>query len=156
MSPTKHIKTAKVEAFIGLSAKAPDLIVDDMFYTSTTSKTELEFPATTYDLHVVVKNVGGATTTGKIVVKAWQIDENSSPINFKPILPYAIVFSKLNPGQTQEVVWKNVESTASYYLAVVNLPTLPHFPLGEVKEGPVPSAVKNNARGIPGPKSFKS
>jgi len=153
MSPTKSIKRAKVQAFIGLSAKAADLVVDDMFYT-TTSTSDREF--TTCNLHVVVKNVGGATTTGKIVVKAWQIDKNSSPINFKPILPYAIVFSKLDPANTQEVVWKSVDATASYYLAVVNLPTLPHFPLGEVKEGPVPSAVKNNARGIPGPKSFKS
>lgn len=126
-----------------------DLIVDDMYYTKGSE--DVEFP--TYKLHVIVKNVGKKTAKGKIIVKAWQIDETSSPLNFKPLVPYSAVLATLAPEETQDVVWENILANASYCLAVVNLPTLPQFPLGAVKENPLPSAVKNNARGIPGPKA---
>ncbi len=124
-----------------------DLIVDDMFYEQP-GKTGEVF---SYKLHVIIKNIGKARAEGAIVVKVWQTDGTSSPINFKPLLPWAQVFTDLDPGKTAELVWDGISPAAEYCLAVVNLPTLPQYPLGKVKEGPFPSASMNNARGIPGP-----
>ncbi|CAB5093200.1 hypothetical protein D3OALGA1CA_3320 [Olavius algarvensis associated proteobacterium Delta 3] len=136
--------------------KIPDIIVTDMWFVFGEFSDDAEFPYQSLDLRVSVKNIG--TEKAKFRLLLFKTDPTKG---VGVGMPTGIVFEQQSPGvedsldvgEEKVYEWKSVGNYGDwpgYFLAVADIPTTT-WRLGQVKEGPLPMAEKNNTMAIPFP-----